>query len=104
MACRLAWRNCCHQRDPFLKVLSAGILAAISGFLVFGLTNENSRDSESIMQLWFLIGITVTIDRTQPTQEAGVMSLEAVSDSGNRLPAAASTRCRAASQPASGGD
>lgn len=60
-ACRLTWCDYRRQQDAFLRSLSAGIFAAIIGFLVFGLTIENSRDSESIMQLWFLMGMTVAI-------------------------------------------
>ena len=70
----LAWQNYRRHEDAFLRQLSAGILAAIAGFLVFGLTLENSRDSESIIQLWFLIGIIVAVDRMTTMGSAVISS------------------------------
>lgn len=69
-AYRLTWHNYRMHKDVFLRSLSAGILAAFIGFLVFGLTIENSRDSEGIMQLWFLMGMTVAIHWTRPADQS----------------------------------
>ncbi len=73
-ASRLAWHGYGRQQDPFLRSLSAGILAAFVGFLVFGLMNENTRDSESIMQLWFLMGMTAAIHWMKPEDQSAADS------------------------------
>jgi O-antigen ligase len=62
-AIRMTQRDHRQARDPFLRAASLGILAAIVAFLALGLFDENARDSESIMQLWFLRGLAAAIDR-----------------------------------------
>jgi len=65
-AIRLTWRNYRRHEDIFLKHLSLGIAIAMAAFLTLGAFDENSRDSESIMQLWFLMGIAVAVHRLTP--------------------------------------
>ena len=62
-AIRLTWRNYRDSEDIFLKGLSLGILTAIVAFLAMGLLDENLRDSEGIMPLWFLMGVIWAIHR-----------------------------------------
>jgi O-antigen ligase len=71
---RLAWRNYRTHDDALLRTVSLGVLTAMVAFLALGTIDENSRDSESIMQLWFLMGITMAIHRMPPTASRPVSS------------------------------
>jgi O-antigen ligase len=62
-AIRLAWRSYRDRNDAFLRGLALGILTAIVAFLTMGLFDENLRDSEGIMPLWFLMGALWAIHR-----------------------------------------
>jgi len=66
-AVRLACRSHAEQ-DGFPSVLSLAILTALVGFLSLGLLNENFRDSEGILQVWFLLGLLCALPRlsTEP--------------------------------------
>lgn len=76
-AVRLAWRNWRRAQDEFLRAVSLGILAAIVAFLTMGLIDENSRDSESIAQLWFLLGLAAALHRIIPTDPPAPVTQEA---------------------------
>jgi len=62
-AIRLAWRNYRNRSDAFLRGMALAILTAIVAFLAMGLFDENLRDSEGIMPLWFLLGVLWAIHR-----------------------------------------
>ena len=62
-AIRLAWRNYWNPNDAFLRAMALAILTAIVAFLAMGLLDENLRDSEGIMPLWFLLGVLWSIHR-----------------------------------------
>lgn len=65
-ALRLAYRTHRDRRDPFTDVLSLAILAALVAFLALGLLDENFRDSEGVLQLWFLLGLLYALPRLRP--------------------------------------
>jgi len=62
-AIRLARRNYRDRNDAFLRALALAILTAMVAFLAMGLLDENLRDSEGIMPLWFLMGVLWAIHR-----------------------------------------
>jgi O-antigen ligase len=62
----LAYRTLRDQSDLFTDVLSLAILTALVAFLVLGLFDENFRDSEGILQLWFLLGLLYALPRLGP--------------------------------------
>ena len=71
-AVRLTWHNYRRHDDALLGTISLGILTAMVAFLALGMIDENSRDSESVMQLWFLMGMAMAIHRlpTGPSRPA----------------------------------
>lgn len=75
-AVRLTWHNYRRHDDTLLGTVSLGILTAMVAFLALGMIDENSRDSESIMQIWFLMGMAMAIDRL-PVGPSGPVSLSA---------------------------
>lgn len=69
-AMRLAYQSYRRQEDAFLKNVSLAILAAIVAFLALGVFDENFRDSEGIIQIWFLMGLVFAIHRITPAMRA----------------------------------
>jgi len=56
-----AWRAFKGQGDPFLKALSAGVLAALLAYLVNGLTETSLYHSRLVMIFWFLVGLALAL-------------------------------------------
>ncbi len=67
----LAWRNYRDRNDAFVRAMALAILTAIVAFLAMGLLDENLRDSEGIMPLWFLLGVLWSIHRMDAGTNAG---------------------------------
>ena len=61
MAFRSGWRCVRSDGDPLDRGLAAGILAGLAGFLVSGLTEYSWGDSEVLMCLYMLIGLTASM-------------------------------------------
>ncbi|MFN0084956.1 MAG: O-antigen ligase family protein [Blastocatellia bacterium] len=59
---RMAWRSSMRAReadDPFAESLHLGLYGALLGFSISSLTNYNFGDSEVLMQLLLLVGLSL---------------------------------------------
>jgi O-antigen ligase len=65
-AATLSYRTWKSGRDRFARALALAILTALVGYLTLGLFDENSRDSEGILQVWFLLGLIYALPRLPP--------------------------------------
>ena len=68
----MAWDACQRARerqDPFRESLNLGTLGALVGFSVSSLTNYNFGDSEVLMLLLFIVGLSLA-GRTWKTDGA----------------------------------